>query len=343
MMARRLVAGIEKRLCEVLIPRDVNDPACYTLIDLKQGKIELSDAMINPEFLRKRSSLPFEIRDSSIRRVSIHFPLKALLSRQQVKVQIEGLALVLVPRKDLTLDEARNIFREERQRAIAASELAMDVIFGSLAEEDDGKDSMGARAFLKAALKRSTQQALHNAAVTIENVHLRYECETKYDMLQGFAACGVTVRELIIGDGWQAAADEREEEEAEARRDRDRDAKAKGREEPEARARSTACSVTQFGLYCEPERQRKATAASCLPPSPAAVAAAAAATAAAAAAFAAEATLIEGELRGLPGLQRSLKAAAPAPPPPLPPPPPPPPSQSQKRLHESGAEARAEP
>ena len=279
MMARRLVAGIEKRLCEVLIPRDVNDPACYTLIDLKQGKIELSDAMINPEFLRKRSSLPFEIRDSSIRRVSIHFPLKALLSRQQVKVQIEGLALVLVPRKDLTLDEARNIFREERQRAIAASELAMDVIFGSLAEEDDGKDSMGARAFLKAALKRSTQQALHNAAVTIENVHLRYECETKYDMLQGFAACGVTVRELIIGDGWQAAADEREEEEAEARRDRDRDAKAKGREEPEARARSTACSVTQFGLYCEPERQRKATAASCLPPSPAAVAAAAAATA----------------------------------------------------------------
>ena len=108
-----------------------------------------------------------------------------------------------------------------------------------------------------AALKRSTQQALHNAAVTIENVHLRYECETKYDMLQGFAACGVTVRELIIGDGWQAAADEREEEEAEARRDRDRDAKAKGREEPEARARSTACSVTQFGLYCEPERQRK--------------------------------------------------------------------------------------
>ena len=148
MMARRLVAGIEKRLCEVLIPRDVNDPACYTLIDLKQGKIELSDAMINPEFLRKRSSLPFEIRDSSIRRVSIHFPLKALLSRQQVKVQIEGLALVLVPRKDLTLDEARNIFREERQRAIAASELAMDVIFGSLAEEDDGKDSMGARAFL---------------------------------------------------------------------------------------------------------------------------------------------------------------------------------------------------
>ena len=105
-MARRLVAGIEKRLCEVLIPRDVNDPACYTLIDLKQGKIKLSDAMINPEFLRKRSSLPFEIRDSSIRRVSIHFPLKALLSRQQVKVQIEGLALLVQEAMELNPFEA---------------------------------------------------------------------------------------------------------------------------------------------------------------------------------------------------------------------------------------------
>ena len=45
------------------------------------------------------------------------------------------------------------------------------------------------------------------------------------------------------------------EEEAEARRDRD--AKAKGREEvPEWKARSTACSVTQFGLYCEPEDRK---------------------------------------------------------------------------------------
>ena len=39
----------------------------------------------------------------------------------------------------------------------------------------------GARAFLKAAGKRMLQQALHNAAVTIENVHLRYECASAAD------------------------------------------------------------------------------------------------------------------------------------------------------------------
>ena len=135
-----------------------------------------------------------------------------------------------------------------------------------------------------------------------------------------------------------------------------RDAKGRSKEEvPEGRARSTACSVAQLGLYCEPERQHEATAASCLPPSPAAVAAAAAAAAAASAAsFAAEASLIEGELQGLPGLQRSVHApaaapvTAPVPPPPLPPPPPPQ-SQSQsqrasraaqKRLGASGMEAK---
>ena len=136
-MAKRLVAQIERRLREVLIERDANNPACKSEVNLREGRIEMMDVKINEEFLKKRSSLPFMIRDSSIRRVSVHFPLKALLAKQRMKVQIEGVVLVLVPREDLTLDEARTIFREERQRAIAAAELAMAVSLGQGFDEDE--------------------------------------------------------------------------------------------------------------------------------------------------------------------------------------------------------------
>ena len=69
-MAKRLVASIEKRLRQVLVPRDQDAPAPQ--IDVARGNIELRDVKVNEEFLQKRSSLPFMIRDSTIRRVSVH-------------------------------------------------------------------------------------------------------------------------------------------------------------------------------------------------------------------------------------------------------------------------------
>ena len=120
-MAKRIVASIEKRLRQVFIPE--HSGAAFADIDLARGNIELRDVKVNHEFLQKRSSLPFMIRDSTIRRVSVHFPLKALLAKRPGQVRIEGVSIVLAPREDLTLEQARSIFRDERQRAIAAAEL----------------------------------------------------------------------------------------------------------------------------------------------------------------------------------------------------------------------------
>ena len=263
-MAKRLVASIEKRLRQVLIPRDSD--AAFAEIDVARGNIELRDVKINEEFLQKRSSLPFMIRDSTIRRVSVHFPLKALLAKRPGQVRIEGVSIVLAPREDLTLEQARSIFRDERQRAIAAAELwAMSLErMDDPMDDDDGKDATGARAYLRAALKRATQQALHNAAVTIENVHIRYECQLA-EQSHTWVACGITVLSATVGGGYKSAGAEVDDDDEAADPPTNRDTSKPTA--AEGGRRSVSCTVRQFGMYCETKRLREATAASCLPPS----------------------------------------------------------------------------
>ena len=57
-MSRWLVELIEKRLHEVLIPIDPNNPVCR--VDLRAGLIELEDVRLHAAFLSRNYTLPVE-------------------------------------------------------------------------------------------------------------------------------------------------------------------------------------------------------------------------------------------------------------------------------------------
>jgi hypothetical protein len=59
-MSRWLVELIEKRLHEVLIPIDPNNPVCR--VDLRAGLIELEDVRLHAAFLSRNYTLPVEAR-----------------------------------------------------------------------------------------------------------------------------------------------------------------------------------------------------------------------------------------------------------------------------------------
>ena len=129
-----------------------------------------------PKFAAPKTlTLPFQIRDSLVRRVRIRFSIKRILT-QQLDVHLEGLALVLEPRHgDPTVEEARDIFRGAKQRAILGAEMWSVPLNSLLERELDGQPEAGRFSHMKAVLKRAIGQAVRQARLHVQSVHLRYE------------------------------------------------------------------------------------------------------------------------------------------------------------------------
>jgi len=197
-MSRWLVELIEKRLHEVLIPIDPNNPVCR--VDLRAGLIELEDVRLHAAFLSRNYTLPVEVLSSHVRRVRVKFSLRALLTRHRIELELDGLALVLAPRDDPPIEVARSIFRREKQQAIAGAELWQAhsrSISNDLGAQPDGSSHGGMRK-LRAFGARVAQQALLNAPVRLSHVHIRYE----FTFLASGApaAFGVMVRSATVAD-----------------------------------------------------------------------------------------------------------------------------------------------
>mmetsp|Transcript_48904 Transcript_48904/g.163210 ORF Transcript_48904/g.163210 Transcript_48904/m.163210 type:complete len:1331 (-) Transcript_48904:21-4013(-) len=197
-MSRWLVELIEKRLHEVLIPIDPNNPVCR--VDLRAGLIELEDVRLHAAFLSRNYTLPVEVLSSHVRRVRVKFSLRALLTRHRIELELDGLALVLAPRDDPPIEVARSIFRREKQQAIAGAELWQAhsrSISNDLGAQPDSSSHGGMRK-LRAFGARVAQQALLNATVRLSHVHIRYE----FTFLASGApaAFGVMVRSATVAD-----------------------------------------------------------------------------------------------------------------------------------------------
>jgi len=197
-MSRWLVELIEKRLHEVLIPIDPNNPVCR--VDLRAGLIELEDVRLHAAFLSRNYTLPVEVLSSHVRRVRVKFSLRALLTRHRIELELDGLALVLAPRDDPPIEVARSIFRREKQQAIAGAELWQAhsrSISNDLGAQPDGSSHGGMRK-LRAFGARVAMQALLNATVRLSHVHIRYE----FTFLASGApaAFGVMVRSATVAD-----------------------------------------------------------------------------------------------------------------------------------------------
>ena len=137
---RVLVDALERKIREVLVPRDEANPKPVQ-VDLRGGLISLEDVKFAAP---KKLTLPFQIRDSLVRRVRIRFSIKRILT-QQLDVHLEGLALVLEPRHgDPTVEEARDIFRGAKQRAILGAEM-WSVPLNSLLERELRSPRCGCR------------------------------------------------------------------------------------------------------------------------------------------------------------------------------------------------------
>jgi hypothetical protein len=184
---RVLVDALERKIREVLVPRDEANPKPVQ-VDLRGGLISLEDVKFAAP---KKLTLPFQIRDSLVRRVRIRFSIKRILT-QQLDVHLEGLALVLEPRHgDPTVEEARDIFRGAKQRAILGAEMWSVPLNSLLERELDGQPEAGRFSHMKAVLKRAIGQAVRQARLHVQSVHLRYESYVDGGQL---AACGLTVQ-----------------------------------------------------------------------------------------------------------------------------------------------------
>ena len=82
---RVLVDALERKIREVLVPRDEANPKPVQ-VDLRGGLISLEDVKFAAP---KKLTLPFQIRDSLVRRVRIRFSIKRILT-QQLDVHLEG-------------------------------------------------------------------------------------------------------------------------------------------------------------------------------------------------------------------------------------------------------------
>ena len=241
---RVLVDALERKIREVLVPRDEANPKPVQ-VDLRGGLISLEDVKFAAP---KKLTLPFQIRDSLVRRVRIRFSIKRILT-QQLDVHLEGLALVLEPRHgDPTVEEARDIFRGAKQRAILGAEMWSVPLNSLLERELDGQPEAGRFSHMKAVLKRAIGQAVRQARLHVQSVHLRYESYVDGGQL---AACGLTVQ--LITD-----LEDRGGTSAEGHDGAD-DGGGAAEEEEERRRRggrggarvSRTLKVLGLGVYCE--------------------------------------------------------------------------------------------
>ena len=213
-----LASTLDARIRRVVRPRDPDHPHPIS-IDLVNGAVECEDVEVDPVYFAQKTSLPFAVRDSVIRRVSARFSLKGLLTQQEpLVVRIEGLSLVLAPRDEPSADEALAVFRAAKQAAILSAEewasTAQRLLEAAGAEAGaaaaGGQESWGVRPLLK----RVAEQALRRAVVEIAHVHVRYECDGAGADAgpDERSACGVMVKRIAstaadgATDGAAAAA-----------------------------------------------------------------------------------------------------------------------------------------
>ena len=197
-----LASTLDARIRRVVRPRDPDHPHPIS-IDLVNGAVECEDVEVDPVYFAQKTSLPFAVRDSVIRRVSARFSLKGLLTQQEpLVVRIEGLSLVLAPRDEPSADEALAVFRAAKQAAILSAEewasTAQRLLEAAGAEAGaaaaGGQESWGVRPLLK----RVAEQALRRAVVEIAHVHVRYECDGAGADAgpDERSACGVMVKRI---------------------------------------------------------------------------------------------------------------------------------------------------
>ena len=85
-----LASTLDARIRRVVRPRDPDHPHPIS-IDLVNGAVECEDVEVDPVYFAQKTSLPFAVRDSVIRRVSARFSLKGLLTQQEpLVVRIEA-------------------------------------------------------------------------------------------------------------------------------------------------------------------------------------------------------------------------------------------------------------
>jgi hypothetical protein len=259
MAKKMLVDVLERRLREVLVPRD---PEAHPIhVDLRGGVVRMKDCRFNAEYLSRHTTLrqPFTVSDSIIRSAELRFSLRALLARQHIELQLEGVALVLAPRADLPIEEARAIFRSEKQQAIIAAEL-WSAHARSMEGTSEAEAGSAGRGSVKAFVRRVAQAALVNAVVSVRHVHVRYECETEPGR---WSACGVLMRSLGPAPGEaEAHGAERDGHDGHPAPDaakvgsrRERGRRGKEREE-EARDMRRTFRLEHLALYCEVERRQ---------------------------------------------------------------------------------------